>query len=147
MAIENQPLQASRHVFEAEEVEITRRVVADEADDDEPQVIAARQRRFAAARPGVRESEERRSHEHAQRDQCRRIYTVPVGQLDDDRLAREQDAARHREREAGQERAAMRGRVGGRVGHARIVRACTRDSRGRSWQARRESRSHVGAEQ
>ena len=54
--IEDQPFKGSGDVLQAEKIERARGIVAEQPDDDQPQMIARRKRRSPSAAPQVRQT-------------------------------------------------------------------------------------------
>jgi len=96
---QHEPLECGRDVLQAEEIEQTGEVVADDAQQRELRPVLAREvacgRR--AARPPRHGHEERRRVEHPQREQSDGVHGVRrVGELDQDRLERKAEHAEDR---------------------------------------------------
>jgi hypothetical protein len=92
---------AGLQYISASEVEVTRQVVAREAQQPDVPPVPRREFGLATPRPPRQQQEHRQRQQHAPHQQRHRVHPMPVGQFDDDGLARERDGTQQREREAG----------------------------------------------
>ena len=98
--IQDEALEARADELQSCEIEKARQVVAAETESEDDEPIVARERRRLAARPPREQCERRQREQHAQHDQRHRVDAVAVGQLDDDRLAREGNGTGQGQRQA-----------------------------------------------
>ncbi len=129
---QDQPAHACADVLQAEEVEEAGKVVAEEAEQGDRAVVAARQRRLplVAARPRRGDEEEGQREDHAQGQQRHRIGDINVGHPDEDRAQRKADHAANRERDADQTIGGVGLRLAG-VMHGSQMIARTREAQTR----------------
>ena len=110
---EDQPLDLRGDVFEAEEVEIARHPIAEEADGRRGEHQPPARQRSGRPPPlahgmGADDEIERRREGHAEREQRLGVDVVLIGELDRHRLGRKEDRADRGEEIAGPEMALAR---------------------------------------
>lgn len=100
---QDQALEPDRDVLQAEEVEVARQVVAEQAQHDDAPAVLLRQRRLGSHLPERHCSKHRKREQHSEGDQSDCIDVVAIQQFGDDGFRGKQDGAGDGDRQAGDE--------------------------------------------